>query len=156
MYIYRDETEYEKNLVFKTFFIQFINSYTTLYYIAFGKNLIILNDKCLNLNCMLQLKFTVGTLFITFIFLDVLISLIYPQILQYNRYIHYYAGIQTSENPSECNLEKEYCLSEYNNYLAIFAQYNNDCIHFGFISMFVTAFPMAALMFCIMTYLITR
>jgi len=61
---YRTDTEYEDALIAKTFAFQFINSFSSLFYIAFIKPFIPQIDPC-NGSCMLELQTTLGTIFIT-------------------------------------------------------------------------------------------
>ncbi|CAM9511241.1 unnamed protein product [Hapterophycus canaliculatus] len=58
---HRTDTEYEDNLIAKTFMFQFVNSYTSLVYIAFIKELV--GDPCLG-SCMSELSTNLGTVFL--------------------------------------------------------------------------------------------
>lgn len=61
---HRTDTEYEDALIAKTFSFQFVNSYASLFYIAFIKPFIPLIDPCADLNCMAELQTTLGTIFL--------------------------------------------------------------------------------------------
>jgi hypothetical protein len=61
---HRTDTEYEDALIAKTFVFQFVNSYASLFYIAFVKPFIVTLDPCLE-SCMSELQTSLGTIFIT-------------------------------------------------------------------------------------------
>ena len=61
---HRTDTEYEDSLIAKTFMFQFVNSYASLFYIAFVKPFIASIDPCTNLNCLGELQTTLGTIFL--------------------------------------------------------------------------------------------
>ena len=61
---HRTDTEYEDALIAKTFSFQFVNSYASLFYIAFIKPFIPSIDPCTDLNCLGELQTTLGTIFL--------------------------------------------------------------------------------------------
>ena len=62
---HRTDTEYEDALIAKTFIFQFVNSYISLFYIAFVKPYMQEIDSCThNGNCMAELQTTLGTIFL--------------------------------------------------------------------------------------------
>lgn len=61
---HRTDTEYEDALIAKTFAFQFVNSFASLFYIAFVKPFMQTIDPCTG-SCMLELQTTLGTIFIT-------------------------------------------------------------------------------------------
>lgn len=60
---HRTDTEYEDALISKTFMFQFVNSYASLFYIAFIKQYVE-SAGCLG-TCMAELQTNLGTIFIT-------------------------------------------------------------------------------------------
>jgi hypothetical protein len=62
---HRTDTEYEDSLIAKVFSFQFINSYASLFYIAFIKPYIPNIDPCMTGGCMVELQVTLGTIFLT-------------------------------------------------------------------------------------------
>ena len=62
---HRTDTTYEDALISKTFCFQFVNSFASLFYIAFVKPFIPTLDACLGGNCMSELQATLGTIFLT-------------------------------------------------------------------------------------------
>ena len=64
---YETQTNYNDALYGKVFAFQFVNSFTSLYYIAFLKD----NwEGCVEDNCTKELSLQISVLFITFIFLN--------------------------------------------------------------------------------------
>lgn len=61
---HRTDTEYEDSLIGKTFLFQFVNSFASLFYIAFIKPFIPDIDPCTG-TCMLELQTTLATIFLT-------------------------------------------------------------------------------------------
>ena len=60
---HRTDTQYEDALISKTFVFQFVNSYASLFYVAFVKPFIPEYDACLG-DCMMELSTTLGTIFL--------------------------------------------------------------------------------------------
>ena len=59
---HRTDTDYEDSLIAKTFVFQFVNSYASLFYIAFFKPFIH-EDPCIG-SCMHELQANLGTIFL--------------------------------------------------------------------------------------------
>jgi threonine/homoserine/homoserine lactone efflux protein len=79
---HRTDTEYEDSLIGKTFLFQFVNSYTSLFYISFVKPFIPGIDPC-TVSCMLELQTTLGTIFLTRLALGNLTELGIPMFTTY-------------------------------------------------------------------------
>lgn len=106
---------------------------------------------------MFELKTTVGTIFVMLIIFDVLYSALNPHIkhnLQEKR--SFSAGFEIKKQYELCDVEKEYLLAEYDSILGVFDQYSCDAIHFGFMTMFISVFPLGALLFYVMSYVSIR
>lgn len=74
---HRTDTEFEDNLIIKTFLFQFVNAYGGLFYIAFLKITTGEADPCLG-SCMLELETTLGCIFLTRLFLGNMVELVLP------------------------------------------------------------------------------
>ncbi len=79
---HRTDTEYEDALIAKTFAFQFVNSYASLFYIAFVKPFIPQIDPCAG-SCMLELQTTLGTIFLTRLATGNLTELGIPMLISY-------------------------------------------------------------------------
>jgi hypothetical protein len=95
---HRTDTKYEDSLIAKTFLFQFVNSYASLFYIAFIKPFIPDLDPCLNryhpptlpplshllllpLSCMEELQTNLGTIFLTRLAVGNLQQVVVPTIM---------------------------------------------------------------------------
>ena len=64
------ESDYTDSLTFKLFCFQFVNSYSSLFYIAFLKGST--KDGCNNQDCMGELQTQLGTIYVTNLFLNII------------------------------------------------------------------------------------
>jgi hypothetical protein len=76
---HRTDTQYEDALISKTFAFQFVNSFASLFYIAFVKDYIIPLDSC-RPSCMVELQTGLGTIFLTRLLTGSLLQVSVPYI----------------------------------------------------------------------------
>lgn len=76
---HRTDTQYEDALISKTFVFQFVNSFASLFYIAFIKDYIIPLDSC-RPSCMIELQTGLGTIFLTRLLTGSLLQISIPYI----------------------------------------------------------------------------
>lgn len=146
------QTEYDNALSSKLFMFQFVNSYTSLFYIAFVKSRA---EGCIHGNCMQELSTQLTVIFITNLALNV-VELGLPWVFRWLRNrsdLKKYERLKAS-NPglvrptSELTaIEQDSKRSKYetplNDYMEIALQY-------GYVVMFCPAFPLAPLLaFCL-------
>ena len=146
------QTDYDNSLATKLFLFQFVNSYTSLFYIAFVKSKA---EGCINDNCMQELSTQLAIIFLTNLALNAL-ELGLPWVLRWLRDrsdLKKYERLKAT-NPqlvrptSELTrVEKDSKRSKYetplNDYMEIALQY-------GYVVMFCPAFPLAPLLaFCL-------
>jgi len=146
---YRTETEFEDSMITKLFSFQFINSYGSFFFLAFvadhighggcgpGKNA-----------CMLNLGTNLAIIFGTRLTVGNAMELGLPYLSDRYRWIA--ALIRGKLNPFvayEMNLvrpETEFLLEAYNVLPQTLADYSEVAIQFGYMAMFVTPLPIAA------------
>jgi hypothetical protein len=157
---HRTDSEYENALIAKTFLFKFVNSYNTLFYIAFIKKYddTTGNDTtgCLNDDCLGELRQQLGTIFISLIVINNIIEVLIPYIKtrlaeRANRAEEEPSQLEANVGPSSQQRkfkeptapEKEFELEPYN---STFDDFDELVIQFGYVSMFVVAFPIAPLL----------
>ena len=131
---YRTDTEYEDALIAKTFIFQFVNSFTSLFYIAFIKPWIQDIDPCLH-SCMAELQVSLGTIFIMQLIVGNFTELAIPSIALYFKKHENSAGVSTKSKDKVqaadgsgvmnemSEIERNFMLPEYDVLLGTFDDY---------------------------------
>src|SRR5690606_17396314 len=88
---HRTDTQYEDSLIAKLFAFQFVNSFSSLYYIAFIKKYV--EDECDDDNCMLELCIALAIIFVTRLISGNASELIIPRVKAYIKLRQESAGV---------------------------------------------------------------
>lgn len=145
---HRTDREYENYLIIKVFLFQFCNSFASFFYIAFVKQY--LEDSgCLpsafgENDCMTELKDQLLILFLIRIVVGNTLEVVVPYLkyrFQLYRERHSMDAIKQRHN----YIEDQAKLMPYESEEA-FEDYNEMVIQFGFINLFVVAFPLTPLL----------
>jgi len=178
---HRTDTEFENALIAKTFLFKFINSYNSFFYIAFFKKHDSTVKGCIDGDCLKELQQQLGTIFIALIVVSNIVELGVPWLLKkiaerQNRAVDDSAapaaaadGVEMGSRNDGANLlaaglaapvfkqqsqpEKEFELAPYE---GTFDDFDEMVIQFGYVSLFVVAFPITPLLALINNTLETR
>ncbi|KAG1703865.1 hypothetical protein DVH05_006874 [Phytophthora capsici] len=150
---HRTDAEYENYLVIKVFLFQFCNSFASFFYIAFLKR--IAEGECLyEDDCMQELRDQLLTLFIIRIVVGNTTEVAIPY-LKYRYQLFAERKAANAANPADAAatqektghnyIEEQAKLVPYESNEA-FEDYNEMVIQYGFINLFVVAFPLTPLL----------
>ncbi|CAM9468938.1 unnamed protein product [Pylaiella littoralis] len=148
---HRTDTEYEDNLIAKTFMFQFVNSYASLAYIAFIKGLI--GQPCL-VSCMNELSTNLGTVFLVRLACGNLSEVVSPILKERRKQREETMGSDPERTFS--GPEREYIKETYDVMLGTFADYAEMIIQFGYVTLFVAAYPLSCFMALVNNYIEIR
>jgi len=148
---HRTDSEYEDALITKAFVFQFLNSFACLFYISFLKPFL-KADQCNPQHCFYELQATLGTIFMSRLFISTYFKLIDP-LIQTNRKLREVKNIDKGEearvNPDMHDIsevETMFLMPEYNSLMGTFNDYSLLVSQFGYMTMFVSAFPLCTVL----------
>jgi len=145
---HRTDSEYEDALITKAFVFQFLNSFSCLFYISFLKPFL-KADQCNPQFCFFELQATLGTIFMSRLFIHTYHKLIAP-LVRTNRKLREVQNIDTgavdADKHDVSEVETMFLMPEYDALMGTFNDYSLLVSQFGYMTMFISAFPLCTLL----------
>jgi len=180
---HRTDTDYEDSLVRKSFVFHFINSYTSLFYIAFFARLFGQHCNGSNDNCMAALNSALGTIFCTRLIISNFFEVALPALRIYKKTQENtvsdderhqleasidslvggsVGGLESGPMAASSSLldgtaaEEQFMLDEYDIHNELFDDYLEMVVQFGYATLFSTSFTLAPVLALVNNYVEIR
>mmetsp|Transcript_6613 Transcript_6613/g.15107 ORF Transcript_6613/g.15107 Transcript_6613/m.15107 type:complete len:733 (+) Transcript_6613:286-2484(+) len=147
---HRTDTLYEDSMIVKLFAFQFVNSYTSFFFLGFIATYLTKPDgapedsvgQCGASNCMQPMAVNLAIIFGTRLLLNNFLDIFLPYLSWTSKYKKETDGV--AEDVVLTPAERDYLLVEYKNMLENISAYADTAIQFGYCMLFISALPLAA------------
>lgn len=151
---HRTETMHEDAIIVKTFVFRFCNNFAPMLYIAFAKPFIPEFDSCYKADCMQELKVSIATVFIAKMLINNTFGVLLPIAQRALNRRENTRGVADMSHFSE--IEREFMRPDYAAYDGLLGDYAESVVLFGLTTLFISAFPLAALIGAMYSYVEMR
>ncbi|XP_053949632.1 anoctamin-6 isoform X4 [Anastrepha ludens] len=157
----RTQTEYDESLTVKNYVFQFVNYYSSLFYIAFVKGKFVgypakynrilgfRQEECNPGGCLMELCMQLVIIMVGKQAVNAIVEMLFPYIMRCIRKFSARLGmrkVESEEKLISCNQWTEDYHLEPSNTNSLFSEYLEMVLQFGFITLFGLAFPLAPLL----------
>uniref|UniRef100_A0A0A1XE63 Anoctamin n=1 Tax=Zeugodacus cucurbitae TaxID=28588 RepID=A0A0A1XE63_ZEUCU len=157
----RTQTEYDESLTVKNYIFQFVNYYSSLFYIAFLKGKFVgypakynrilgfRQEECNPGGCLMELCMQLVIIMVGKQAVNAIVEMFFPYIMRFIRKLSARMGmrkVESEEKLISCNQWTEDYHLEPSNTNSLFSEYLEMVLQFGFITLFGLAFPLAPLL----------
>ncbi|KAJ1413447.1 calcium-activated chloride channel-domain-containing protein [Ochromonadaceae sp. CCMP2298] len=136
---HRTDTLYEDSMITKLFLFQFINSYSSFFFLAFVATFVTKPDG--SHTCMEPLAVNLAIIFGTRLVFNNLLDILLPYIRWRHKLKVETEGV--AEDVVLTPAEKDYLLVEYHSMLENISSYSETTVQFGYGMLFIAALPLA-------------
>ena len=152
----RTQTEFDESLTLKIYLLQFINFYTSIFYIAFIKGRLVgrpnkynrffgfRQEECSPGGCLLELSVQLATIMIGKQAMNTVFEMILPKLWQWIKMSGLLSRKAENKEKSWPQWAKDFKLIDFDP-RGLFPEYLEMVLQYGFVTIFVSSFPLAPL-----------